>query len=138
MPARRRRITILAVLGIGVSGYLTFTHLSGAPILCGGSSSCEVVNASRYAYLGPIPIALLGLGTYVALAVLSVIPVREDRTWPDLAIFGLSLIGGLYSLYLTYIELFVLHAVCWWCAISAVLILLVLVLAAPRPASVDR
>ena len=138
MPARRRWITILAVLGIGVSGYLTYTHLSGAPILCGGSSACEVVNASRYAYLGPIPIALLGLGTYVALAVLSLIPAREDRAWPDLAIFGLSLTGGLYSLYLTYIELFVLYAVCWWCAISAILILLILITAAPRPVRGDQ
>jgi uncharacterized membrane protein len=97
-----------------------------------------VVNASRYAYLGPIPIALLGLGAYIVIALLSLIPAREDRVWPDLAIFGLSLIGGLYSLYLTYIELFVLYAVCWWCAISAILILLILITAAPRPARSDQ
>jgi len=132
--SRRRWITILAALGIGASGYLTYTHFSGAPIFCGGSSACELVNTSRYAFIGPIPIALLGLGTYVALALLSLIPLCEDRLWPDQIIFGLSLAGALYSLYLTYIELFVLYAVCGWCAVSAVLILLILILALPRRA----
>jgi uncharacterized membrane protein len=136
MLTARRWITILAVVGMAASGYLSYTHLSGAPIFCGGSSSCELVNASRYAFLGPIPIALLGLGMYVTIALLSVIPMRADRRWPDQALFGLSLTGALYALYLTAIELFVLHAVCMWCAISAAAILLIFILALPRPAAV--
>lgn len=137
MSIRRRWITLLAAVGMGVSGYLTYIHFSGVPIFCGGSSSCEVVNASRYAFLGPIPIALLGLGMYAAIALLSLIATRADRIWPDQLIFGLSLAGVLYSLYLTYIELFVLHAVCGWCATSAAAILLIFILVLPRRATSD-
>ena len=129
---RRRWITVLSLLGIGVSGYLTYTHFSGAAIFCGGASSCELVNSSRFAYLGSVPVALLGLGMYVALTGLSLISVNEERVWPDQAIFAISLIGALYSLYLTYVELFVLYAVCWWCATSAALILFICLLALPR------
>ncbi len=138
MLTRRRWITILAGLGIGISGYLTHTHLSGAPIFCGGSSSCEAVNASRYAFIGPIPIALLGLGMYAAIALLSLVPTNADQVWPDQLMFGLSLVGVLYSLYLTYVELFVLYAVCWWCAASAALILLIFLVALPRRAKATR
>jgi uncharacterized membrane protein len=134
MSTNRRWITILAVLGIGISGYLSYTHLSGAPIFCGGSSACEQVNTSRYAFLGPIPIALLGLGLYATIALLSLIPAGTHRVWIAQAIFGLSLAGLLYSLYLTYVELFVLYAVCGWCAASAIVILLIFILALPRSA----
>lgn len=132
MTTRRRWITILAVLGMGVSGYLTITHFSGAPIFCGGSSSCELVNASRYAFIGPIPIALLGIGAYAAIALLSVLAGYLHQAWPDQLVFGLALAGTLYSAYLTYIELFVLYAVCWWCATSAVLITAIFILSLPR------
>jgi len=129
---RRRWITILSILGIGVSGYLTYIHFSGQPIFCGGSSSCETVNASRYAFIGQLPIAVLGLGMYIAIGLLSLIPPDEDRVWPAQLLFGFSVIGVLYSAYLTYVELFILRAVCWWCATSAVLILLIFLLALPR------
>lgn len=136
-PARRRWITILSILGIGVSGYLTYTHFSGEPILCGGSSSCETVNASRYAFIGPLPVAVLGLGMYIAIGLLSLLPPSEDRIWPDQLLFGFALIGVLFSAYLTYVELFILYAVCWWCAASAVLILLIFLLALPRSANLS-
>ena len=132
-PRRLRLIRILTVLGIGVYGYLTYVHFSGAPIICGGSSSCETVNYSRYAFIGTVPVALLGLGAYVAILALSLIPVDPDRQWPQQLIFGLALAGVLFSGYLTYIELFVLYAVCWWCATSAIVIVLIFVTAWPRP-----
>ena len=130
--SRRRWITLLSILGIFVAGYLTYIHISGQPIICGGSNSCELVNTSRFAFIGTVPIALLGLGMYLVLAALSLIPVDEDRTWPDQVLFGITLIGFLYSLYLTYIELFVLYAICWWCASSFVLITLIFFLSIPR------
>ena len=132
MLTRRRWITIFSVLGIGVAGYLTYIHVADVPIFCGGANSCELVNNSRYAFIGSIPVAALGLAAYLTLAVLSLIPVNEDRTWPDQLIFGLSLIGVIFTAYLTYIELFVLYAICWWCASSAVLIVLIFILSIPR------
>jgi uncharacterized membrane protein len=132
MFTRQRLITILTLFGLGVSGYLTYTHLFGVPIYCGGASSCELVNSSRYAFLGPIPVSLLGLIGYLAILVLSFIPTNDDRQWPAQLIFGVALIGAMFQLYLTYIELFVLHAICYWCVASQILILLIFILALPR------
>ncbi len=132
MFTRQRLITILTLFGLGVSGYLTYTHLFGVPIYCGGTSSCELVNSSRYAFLGPIPVSLLGLIGYLVILALSFIPTNEDRQWPAQLIFGVALIGVMFQLYLTYVELFVLHAICYWCVASQILILLIFILSLPR------
>lgn len=132
MLTRQRVMTFLAVLGVGVSGYLTYTHFFSAPIFCGGTSSCELVNSSRFAFIGPIPVSLLGLIGYVAILALSFIPTNEDRQWPAQLIFGVALIGVLFQLYLTYIELFVLYAICYWCVASQIIILLIFILSLPR------
>jgi len=132
MNTRQRWITILSLLGIGVSGYLTYIHYSGEPIFCGGSSSCELVNSSRFAFIGPIPVAALGLGAYIAILVLSLIKTDENRLWPAQLIFGFALIGVLFQLNLTRVELFVLYAICYWCVASQIIILLIFILALPR------
>ena len=132
MKNRRTWIIILSLLGIFVSGYLTWIHYSGEPIYCGGSNSCELVNSSRFAFLGPIPVSLLGLGAYVAILLLSLIPSRTDRQWPAQLVFGLALIGVMFQLYLSYIEVFVLHAICYWCVSSQIIILLIFILSLPR------
>jgi uncharacterized membrane protein len=132
MDTRQRWITILSLLGIGVSGYLTYIHYSGEPIFCGGSSSCELVNSSRFAFIGPIPVAALGLGAYIAILVLSLIKTDENRLWPAQLIFGFALIGVLFQLNLTRVELFVLYAICYWCVSSQIIILLIFILALPR------
>jgi uncharacterized membrane protein len=132
MKNRQRWITVLSLLGMGVAGYLTYIHYSGEPILCGGSNSCELVNSSRFAFIGPIPVSALGLGAYIAILVLSLIKSDENRLWPAQLIFGFSLIGVLFQAYLSYIELFVLHAICYWCIASQIIILLIFILALPR------
>jgi uncharacterized membrane protein len=144
MRNRQRWITLLSVLGIGVSGYLTYIHYSGDPILCGGSNSCELVNSSRFAFIGPlpgvgfIPVAALGLGAYITILVLSLIKSDENRLWPAQLIFGFSLMGVLFQAYLSYIELFVLHAICYWCVGSQIIVLLIFILALPRRAPVTE
>lgn len=134
MQVRNRRLVIivLTVLGIFVAGYLTWSHYSGEPVYCGGSNSCELVNSSRFAYLGPIPVALIGLTGYVIILVLSLIPPKEDRQWPMLLIFGGALIGVLLQWYLFYIEVAVLQAICYWCVTSQTIITLIFLLAFPR------
>jgi uncharacterized membrane protein len=134
VQARNRRLVIivLTVLGLFVAGYLTWSHYSGEPVYCGQSDSCELVNSSRFAYLGPIPVALIGLTGYVIILVLSLIPRKEDRQWPMLLIFGGALIGVMLQWYLFYIEVAVLHAICFWCVTSQTLITLIFLLSFPR------
>jgi len=142
VQARNRRLVIivLTLLGIFVAGYLTWSHYSGVPVYCGGSSSCEKVNNSRYAFLGPfpavgqVPVALIGLTGYVIVLVLSLIPQKEDRQWPMLLIFGGSLIGVMLQWYLFYIEVAVLRAICYWCVTSQTIITLIFLLSFPRRA----
>jgi uncharacterized membrane protein len=125
-------IPVTSMLGMLVSAYLTWIHWSGSKALCSGVGDCETVNNSAYAEISGIPIALLGLGMYLALLALSVYGRRADPGGVPtvaLAVFGISLAGVLYSAYLTYIELAVLHATCPWCVTSAILITLIFGLA---------
>jgi uncharacterized membrane protein len=136
VQARNRRLVIivLAVLGIFVAGYLTWSHYSGEPVYCGGSNSCELVNNSRFAFIGNFPVSLIGLTGYVIILALSLIPPKEDRQWPALLIFGGALIGVILQWYLFYIEVAVLRAICYWCVTSQTIITLIFLLSFPRRA----
>lgn len=131
MKNRRTWIILLSLLGIFVSGYLAWSHFSGEAVYCGGASSCELVNSSRFAYLGPIPVSVLGLIAYITILVLSLIPLKEDRQWPEVLRFGVALIGVMFQWYLFYIEAAVLHAFCYWCIASQIIITLIFILALP-------
>jgi len=121
-------IPILSVVGMLVSAYLTWVHWGGSKALCSGIGDCETVNNSAYAVVAGIPVALLGFGMYLALFGLSMYGRRaglETASMVALAVFGISLAGVLYSAYLTYIELAVIHAICPWCVSSAIMITLI-------------
>lgn len=125
----KRAAAIVAAIGALVSLYLTWVHYSGDLALCIGVGGCEAVQTSRFAVVGGIPVALVGLTGFVAMFVLALIRLREGApVWADTALFGLSVAGALYVGYLTYIELFVLGAVCPWCVAVAVCAALVLAL----------
>ena len=110
---RADRIALaLVVAGATVSGYLTWLHYSGGVGLCLGSSGCETVQTSRYAELGGVPVALLGFMFFVAAGALV---VRRRR----LPLFGLTLTAVMFTAYLTYLELFVIGAICPWCVAIA-------------------
>jgi uncharacterized membrane protein len=134
VQARNRRlvIAVMSALGIFVAGYLTWSHFSGEPVYCGGTNSCELVNSSRFAYLGPIPVALIGVTGYIIIFVLSLIAWKIEQPWPMLLIFGGALIGVLLQWYLFYIEAAVLRAFCYWCITSQALITLIFLLSFPR------
>ena len=133
MPARSGRGGIrvasaaLAGLGVAVSAYLTASHFDEGLLVC-GLSDCTTVQASDYATILGVPVALLGLGMYVA--VLGLVVARWVRPGLTLATtaatFGLTLAGAIFTGYLTYVELFVLEAICQWCVVSAVLTVLLL------------
>lgn len=121
-------IPVASAAGMVVSVYLTWIHWSGSKAFCAGVGDCEAVNTSAYAEVAGIPVALLGFGMYLALFALSLYGRRagpEMLSTVTLAVFGISLAGVLYSAYLTYIELAVLHAICPWCVTSALLVTLI-------------
>ncbi len=124
---------VLALLGIGVSGYLTYEKFSGGQLIClGGGQGCEIVQHSSYSQIGPIPVAVLGLIGYLIFLVVTALQLRsplERRRMLAGLHFGLALGAFLYSVYLTYLELFVIYAICTWCVISAVLVTLILIFA---------
>jgi uncharacterized membrane protein len=124
----------LAFLGFLDSLYLTFVKFSGRYALCGPIGDCESVNSSRYSEIGGVPIALLGMGAYLIMIVLLFLEGRSTF-WSEnspLVVFGLSLVGVVYSAYLTYLEIAILRAVCPYCVLSAVILVVLLVLSGVR------
>lgn len=123
-------LAFLGIVGLGISTYLTAAHFGDKPIACGGVGECDYVNASPYASIGGVPVSLLGAGLYLALIVSALLwshaPFDERRM---VAYWGLSLSGAGYAAYLTYVELWVIDAICLWCVASAVVLLLSLSLA---------
>lgn len=119
----------LALAGVMVAGYLTWSKLRGEGLLCIGFRGCDIVNNSPYAELLGLPVAAWGLGAYLVLFLLG-FPVWESRhavrPWVVSLSFTLALGGWLFSMYLTAIEAFVLRAWCSWCVTSAILITLLL------------
>jgi len=131
----RLSMILLTLAGLGVSAYLMWGYtVPGASLSCGGSSGCETVKDSVYSNVMGIPLPLIGLASYFTLLVLLVAqgqPFHFSRAWSPyiaLAIFSISLMGVLYSAYLTYLELYVIYAICRWCVTSAVIMAIVFIL----------
>ena len=109
-------VVALALVGLGVAGYLTALKLGGTQaFLCRGGSGCDLVQASRYSVLAGVPTAMWGAGIYVAIAVLAAMP-RTARRWQ--AAFMLVSGAVAFSLYLTYISIFVIGSTCPYCLAS--------------------
>lgn len=125
----RRGMLVLAVIGLGVAIYLTYVHYSGIKPACTAGASCIKVQTSQWSKLAGVPVALIGLIGYIAILGSLLAPDREESR---LATLGLTLIGFLFSGYLTYRELFSIHAICEWCASSAVILTILLVCAVIR------
>jgi uncharacterized membrane protein len=131
---------VLAGLGALDAIYLTYIKLAHArAAFCQVGGGCDVVNSSAYSTIQGIPLAVFGLGMY--LAVLGVLALENRAAllseYGRLAVFGLALTGTLYSAYLTYLELYVIHAICPYCVVSAVLVTLLLGVAVMRLAQAD-
>ena len=115
-------IKIIAVAGIAVSAYLAFTALSGSGVnYCITGSECDVVNSSVYSKIFGIPVSLIGLAGYILILVTSFLSVANRKKWTYL--FILATAGAAFSVYLTYLEIFTIKAICSFCIISFLLIL---------------
>jgi len=121
---------ILVLVGLADSIYLTWLKFANATAACGNIGDCESVNSSPYAEFAGIPIALFGAIAYLLMLILLIMEPRSEfmRTNAALGIFGISLTGVLYSAYLTYVEIAILHAICPYCVLSAVVLVALLVL----------
>lgn len=110
-----------------IAGYLTWVHYAGlSPVCVAGSHGCEVVQSSRYAQVTGVPVAAIGLAGYLAILATS---LPAGYGWRALGLL-LGLGGTAFSIYLTYLELFTIRAICQWCVGSAlVMVALTVVLA---------
>ena len=128
-------IPVLAIIGLGVSLYLTYVEFTQSRALCGPVGDCNAVQSSPYAKLfGVVPIGLVGAIGYIAILFAWIWRrIRSDSLAriAGPAMFGMALFGTLFSIYLTYLELFVIHAVCIWCLSSAVIITVLMLLNLP-------
>jgi uncharacterized membrane protein len=123
-------IWIFGVLGLLDSLYLSYVKIARTPIYCTpGLGDCAAVNSSRWSEVLGIPVAVLGVVAFGAL-ILTLILLNRNKwigKYYNLILFGISFSGFLFSLYLTFIELFVLKTVCQWCLLSALSITVILV-----------
>lgn len=139
---RQRALTLLILLGIGVSTYLVYVALdASAEPYCSGIGDCHAVQSSQYAKIGGMPVAAFGLLMYLGLLALLVASnVGPLRGMPLLRVWltVLAVSGVLYSGYLTYLELEVIHAICVYCVISASIVTGIAVLSLPGFAAARR
>jgi uncharacterized membrane protein len=119
-----KAIAALGLLGLAISGYLTYVHYAGIEPVCSSISNCERVQSSEYADLLGIPVAVLGIAGYAAI--LASLRLRVDAT------ALLAYLAVAFSAYLTWAEVFEIEAICQWCVASAVITLAIAVLATLR------
>jgi uncharacterized membrane protein len=126
--ALRAASALVALAGLGIAAYLTVVHYADAVPVCAVAHGCATVQQSDYAELAGIPVALLGLGGYVAiLASLA----RDGEAWRTATAF-LALAGFGFSAWLTYVEIVKIEAICIWCVGSAVCMTLLAALSVAR------
>ncbi len=122
--------TAIALAGVVLSGYLTWTHFDTGALVC-GLGDCHTVQASEFATIGPVPVALLGLGMYATVLLCNLAArLSPSIEFVALAIAFAAALGGLvFAAYLTWLEVAVIGAICQWCVVSAVLTSLLAVFA---------
>ncbi|HEX6302878.1 MAG TPA: vitamin K epoxide reductase family protein [Anaerolineales bacterium] len=132
-------IPVLCFVGLAVAGYLSYVETTQSTAICGPVGDCNTVQQSPYAHLfGELPIGILGLVGYVAILVAWTISRFNHERLADLASLGLlvmTFLGTLFSIYLTFLEPFVIGATCAWCLGSAVIMTALLWLSIPAAKS---
>ncbi len=110
---------VLVVIGIGISGYLSYVKLTDVPMQCvqGSVFNCDAVQNSAYSRMFGIPIAYMGLATYLLIGALLLLHDRVGflRDFGVMIEFGVILFAFLFSVWLVYVQVFILEALCVWC-----------------------
>ena len=129
---RRMLTALVALVGLFVATYLALYKVGIIGTLACGTGGCETVQLSKWATFLGLPVAVWGVGYYAVVLALALAAI-QDR-WTDSRGLALGLViltgwGVLFSAWLTYLELFVINAICRYCVVSAALALLLFVLA---------
>lgn len=115
----------LSLIGVFLAAYLYLYKVGRIGSVMCGTGGCETVQFSAWSRFLGIEVSLIGLAGYLGLLVLSLATLQGPlvgRAWPVRLLAVLSGIGVVFAAYLTYLELFVIHAICRWCVASAVII----------------
>jgi uncharacterized membrane protein len=125
----RRAIAFVAALGVGVATYIAIADASsGAPTCLAGGTGCETVAKSSYSHIAGVNIAIFGIAAYVLILISAFVGSDYGR----LGGFAVALGGFGFSIYLTYLEIFKIEAICQWCVASAILMTIQFLLNATR------
>lgn len=117
-------IAFLALMGLAVSGYMLYIEMAQVVAVCGPVSDCNSVQQSEYSHLFGVHIAVFGVIAYMTiLLVWSIVHYSTEKTAyiGRLFLFLFTLSGTLFSIYLTFLEPFVIGASCIWCLASAII-----------------
>lgn len=127
---------LLVVIGLLITAYLSYSKLFNVPVACieGSAFDCSLVESSAWSRVMGIPVAYLGFGAYVALGLLLLLEPRVGlvREYGPMLVFAITLFGFIYHLYLTYISIFVLQALCPWCLTAELTMTALMVVSALR------
>ncbi len=129
-----RATLALVIVGLLVSIYMTIYKVTSNDSMCLGSGDCSTVNASRYSEVNGIPVAAVGVIGYLAILAVHYFEDRSSffKKNGTLMIFGMALTGFLFTVWLIYVELVLLKAICPFCVASQVVMTLIFILAIIR------
>jgi uncharacterized membrane protein len=122
-------LAALDAFGLVVASYLSVVELGGGVPVCGPIAGCEEVAKSQYAWIGPIPVAVFGVGLSVILLIAALGWWRTGDRRLLAVHYGLSLVGATFEAYFMFLQVFVIEAVCIWCAMYGVSLILRFVIA---------
>ncbi len=128
----RMSAAFLSLAGLLISGYLYLYKIGRIGTLACGTGGCETVQLSPWSRFAGLEVSLIGVLGYACLLALSLASLQANAArgqWPIRVITLAAGIGVVFTLYLTYLELFVIHAICRWCVASGVMIVAIFVAA---------
>jgi uncharacterized membrane protein/glutaredoxin len=124
-------VPLTLIVGISSASYLSYVEMTLSDAVCGTIGNCNVVQQSDYAHIGGIPIGFLGVVGYVTMLLIWFIGRGEYKQFTNVVLLAFTILGTLFSIYLTFLEPFVIGATCVWCLLSALVMLILLWLIAP-------
>jgi uncharacterized membrane protein len=120
----RMAIALLALLGLIDAAYLAIERVTGGPLACPLGGGCETVQGSPYAIFLGVPVAFIGVAGYAALLAVALLALHDDDLAGvplDALLLVLGSIALVFGAYLMYLQIAVIGAICFWCAIAALL-----------------
>jgi uncharacterized membrane protein len=129
-----RASVALVVLGLLVSIYMTVYKVTSNDSMCLGSGDCSTVNASRYSEVNGIPVAIIGVLGYLAILATHYFENRNRffKQNSTLMIFGMALTGFIFTVWLIYVEIALLKALCPFCVTSQTAMTIIFIIAVMR------